>query len=142
MCASWFLSPSSRLHSFPIQWPLVVSLCLWVCFCFVIFVCLFQIPHICIKTYSLFVSLWLISISIIHSGSIHIVPNGKILLFMVIFHYLYLYWSIYHLDLLYPFIYDTNEHRDVFKILTIVNNVSVSIGVPIYFWTSSSVLFG
>ena len=41
--------------------------------------------------------------------------------------------SIYHLDLLYPFIYDTNEHRDVFSILTIVNNVSVSTGATIYF---------
>ena len=50
--------------------------------------------------------------------------------------------SIYHLDLLYPFIYDTNEHRDVFSILTIVNNVSVSTGATIYFGTSSFVLFG
>ena len=125
---TWF-TPTLLSH----QWPLVFSLCLWVCFCFVIFVCfVFQIPHICIKTYSLFVSLWLISISIIPSGSIHVVSNGKILLFYGNIS-LFISILIYHLDLLYPFIYDTNEHWDVFKILTIVNNVSVSIGAPVYF---------
>lgn len=127
----------SYTHSSPIQWPLVVSLCLWVCFSFVIFVCfVFQIPQICIKMYSLFVSLWLISISIIPSGSIHVVPNGKILLFygnISLFISIWLYLSVYQLDLLYPFIYDMSEHRDVFSILTIVNNVSVSTGATIYF---------
>ena len=54
---------------------------------------------------------------------------GNISLFISI----WLYLSIYHLDLLYPFIYDTNEHRDVFSILTIINNVSVSTGATIYF---------
>ena len=53
-----------------------------------------------------------------------------------------IYLSIYHLDLLYPFFYDTNEHRDVFSILTIISNVSVSTGATIYFGTSSFVLFG
>ena len=62
-----------------------VSLFLFVCF-------VFQIPHICIKTYSLFVSLWLISISIIPSGSIHLSQMARFYFFMVIFHYLYLYF--------------------------------------------------
>ena len=83
---NWQCVPLNSFHIFhaythfsPIQWPLVVSLCLSVCFCFVIFV--LQIPHICIKTFSLFVSLGLISISIIPSGSIHVVLNDKILFF-------------------------------------------------------------
>ena len=54
---------------------------------------------------------------------------GNISLFISIL----LYLSVYHLDLLSPFTYDTNEHRDVFSILTIVNNVSVSTGATIYF---------
>ena len=54
---------------------------------------------------------------------------GNISLFISIL----LYPSVYHLDLLYPFIYDMNEHRDVFNIFTIVSNVSVSTGATIYF---------
>jgi len=63
----------------PLSQPLVCSLCLWVCFCFIekLIRIIFQIPHISDIWY-LSLSLWLTSLSMIISRCIHIAANGMI----------------------------------------------------------------
>ena len=66
----------------PFRQPPVCSLYLWVCFCSVTFVHLFcfvfKISHVSEIMWYFCFSLWLTSLNIISSGSIHVVVNGKI----------------------------------------------------------------
>ena len=84
--------------------PPTYSLCLWACFSFFLFTLydlIFKILHISEIIWYLSFSVWLISLSMIPSKSIHVVAGGKIFLFMaqLIVH------CVYILLLLYPFIY-------------------------------------
>ena len=55
--------------------PPVCSLYLWVCFCFVMFICF--LDSTCKWNHAVFVFLWLNSLSIIPSKSIHVVTNER-----------------------------------------------------------------
>ena len=90
----------------PSLWqPPVCSLYIWFCFCFVRFVhFLLKIPHISEFIQYLSFSLWLTSLSTIHSRPIRVIKNGKISLFSygwVVFHW---YISIYILNFIYLYI--------------------------------------
>ena len=97
------------LHPFPLWWQPV--LCIYESVCFVLFVRLLCFLDSTYKwNHTLFVFLWLISLSTILSRSLHVVTNGKISFFFndwVIFHCVCVCVcvSVYTLHLLYAFIY-------------------------------------
>ena len=65
----------------PLWQPLVCSVCLWLCFCFIgSFVSYFRF-HIEIISYSMSFSFWLASLSMIISSCIQVDANGIILTF-------------------------------------------------------------
>ena len=70
-------------------------------------------------------SVWIITLSIMPSKSIHVTANGKILLFLWLSS-ISLYECVYTPHLLYPFI--INGHLNCFYTLAIVNN-AINIGV-------------
>ena len=78
-----YLSP----YTATLRWPGVCSLYVWVCFCFLSFV--FFLDSSYQWNCMAFVSVWLISLSIIPSMSTHIVTNSKSSFFFkccIIFH--------------------------------------------------------
>ena len=80
-----------------------------------------------------FVFLWLISLNIIPSKSIHIVENGKIFfLWLSRSLCVCLYIFIIHLSV--------DGHSGCFHILATVSNVAMNISVHVPVWTSISVL--
>ena len=93
---------------FPLQWPSVCFLNLWVCFCFVNkFICIIlNIPHISDIIWYLSFSVWLTLLSKISSRSIRVVVNGIISFFF--FFILFNGWAVFHCIyvpyLLYPFL--------------------------------------
>ena len=79
----YLLIPFTHSAHSPTPLPLVTTVCslyLWV-LCFVCSFVLFFRFHIKVKQYLLF-PIWLISLGIIHSRSIHVVPNGKVSSFL------------------------------------------------------------
>ena len=101
----------------------------------------------------MFVFLWLISLSIISSKSIHAVANGRISLFYgwVIFH---MYVCIYHIFIYHRCIYiyinvhhiffihtSVDGHLGYFHILAIINNAAMSTGTHVSFWINFFLLF-
>ena len=68
---------------YPLWQPSVCSLYLWVCFCFIMVLHLFCfLDSQCKKNHMIFVFVWLISLSIITSRSIHVIENGKVTLYL------------------------------------------------------------
>ena len=81
-------------------------------------------------------SVWLISLSIIFSRSIHVVANVRVSFFFMVELYSIVY--MYHF-----FIHSSiSGHVGFFHILAIVTNAAVNIGVHLYFLISVFVFFG
>ena len=85
-------------------------------------------------TYSICLSVCLISLSVIPSRSIHVVANSKIS-FLCWLSNVPFYVSIYTIS-------SVDVHVGCFHILAIVNNTAVNIGVYVSFQISVFVLFG
>ena len=107
-------------------------------FCFLIFFLLFCILD---STYkwnpTVFAFLWLISLSIIPSWSIHFVTNDKILYYWVIFHCVHIYVYIHACKPHLLTHSSIDGHLDCVHILT-----SMNIGVHVSFSTIIFVFFG
>ena len=132
---NWKFVPLNLLHLFhttqqspPLWWLPVCSLYLWVCF----YLVLFFIFHIQVKSYGICLSVWLISLSIILSRSIHVVVNGKISFFFMTEQYYIVYMYIFFIHL------SIGGYLSCFHILPI----AVNIGVHISFLFNVFVLFG
>ena len=121
--------------SFPHPFCPLATICFMYVWLFLFsYVCLFCFLDFTYKwNYTIFVVLWLISLSIILSRSIYVVANGKISFFFMDKKYSIV--CIYHIF----FIHSSVGHLGCSHILAIVNNVAVNIGVHICFW--NSVLF-
>lgn len=81
------------------------------------------------KWYIIFFVLWLNSLSIMPSSSIHIVTNGRISILLKLIYILYL--CIYIIFFIPLF---TDEHLNCTDSLGIVNNTAVNMRVQISFW--------
>ena len=101
-------------------------LCLFICFvflnfcCYSIMFCFFK-DSINMWNHTVFVFLWLISLSILHSRFIHVVSNGKISFFFygwITFHCIY----VPHLFFIHLSIHG---HLGFFHILAFVNNATM-----------------
>ena len=129
---TFFRQPSTLLfsnHSF----VFCIYESVFILFCLVL-------DSICMWDHMVFVFLWLISLSITPSRSIHVVTNGKISFFndWITFYILHIYTYMPHL--LHLFIY--HEHLGCFIIFATVNNDAVNIGVMISFQLNVFVVFG
>ncbi|WP_261105342.1 hypothetical protein, partial [Streptococcus mitis] len=82
-------------------------------------------------------SIWLISLNIIPSRSIHVVANGTILFFFMAEKYSTVY--IYHIFFIQL---SVDGHLGCIHILVIVNNASMNIGVHGTFGIADFKLFG
>ena len=95
----------------PIPSPLgtTYSLYLWLCFCLVRFAHLFCfLDSTCKWNHIVFVFLWLSSLRIKLSRSIHVVTNGKISVLWGVFCFVFFFFRwviVFFIHLLYPFIY-------------------------------------
>ena len=95
--------------------------------------CIFYIPHISDITQYLSFSVWLISLSIMPSKSIHVAANGKMSFFFydwVVFHCMYVYTHIFYLGWtlrLLPYLGNYN--------------VSMNIGMFVQFWIGAFAFF-
>ena len=90
---------------------------------------------------TVFIFLWLISLSIIPSRSIHIIANDKLVFFFygwVIFLFISLPLCISLSHFLYSFVH---VHFNSFHILVIVNNAAMNIGMYLSFEISAFVYF-
>ena len=81
---NWMFLPVNLSHLLYSSFPPLPSdstsffLCIWVCFCFIMFAHLFVFLESTYKwNHTVFFFLWLISLSIIPSRSTHVVSNGK-----------------------------------------------------------------
>ena len=104
VCTSKFHTP---ILSLPWSLSLLVcSLCVWVCFLFVISTSLFYfLDSTCEWYHTFFVFVWLFSLSIIPSKSIHVVANSNISFFLWLSNIpLCVCVCVYILHLLYTFI--------------------------------------
>ena len=108
-----------------------------------LFVCFFQIPHISIIIWCLYFSVWLTSLRMIISRSIHVVSNSTIFPFLwlsytllcVILHFLWLSYTPYMLHVI--FVHSSvGGYLGCFHVSTIVNNTAVNIEVHVYFWAA------
>ena len=112
------LNPLSLFHTPPLS---LLYLCVY--FCFIWFFRFYVWDHMA------FVFLWLTSLSIIPSRSIHVATNGMLLCFLwqVIFHCVYICIYIYthHIHFIYSSI---SGYLGCFHILAIVNNAAKNIG--------------
>ena len=89
---------------------------------------LVYIPHVIeIRQYLSF-SVWLTSLSMIISGSIHVAANGIILFFFYGWVVFIVY--IYHIFFIHSFV---DRHFGYLSVLAIVNSAAVSIGVHVSF---------
>ena len=114
------------------------------------FVHLFSVLKSSYECSHIFVFLWLISLSIIPSSSIHIVANGKILFSdcPVIFHFVCvcvcvcvcMHIYIYHV--FFFFHSSVDAHLGSFHNLVIVDSTAINIGVHVPLWISIFVSLG
>ena len=87
---------------------------------------------------TIFVFLWITSLSVIISRSIHVFANGIISFFSygwVIFHYIYLYICIYIYLYTYHVFFilsSVNGHLGCFHVLAVLNSAAMNIGVDIF----------
>ena len=99
---------------------------------FIWFLCFFYIPHMSKIIYLSF-SIWLISVSIIPSGSSHVAAHSKISSFLwlnsiPVFHIFFVCASV-------------DGHLVCFHILAMVNNAAVNIWVHVSFWINVFIFF-
>ena len=84
----------------------------------------------------IFVFLWLISLSIIPSSSMHVVVNGKISFFLIAEEYSIVY--IYHI-----FIHSSIDgHLGSFHTLAIIDSAAINMGVHVSLRNSTPVSLG
>ena len=112
------------------------------CICEYIFIFLVSLFCFLDSTYkwalTVFIIVWLISLSIMSAKSIHSVANGKISFF-----FMAKWYSCVCVCVPVFFIHlSVDRHLDCFHILAIVNNAAVNWGVHISFQTSVFVVFG
>ena len=155
---SWWYSPHCTLH------PLTHLFCNWkfvllnlphlfisspnpTPFClFSVSMSLFLFCYVCPlfcfldSTYNwnsmVFVFSWLISLSMIPSGSIHVVTNGKVSFFFMAELYSIVYiCQVFFIDS------SIDGHLDCFRILAMVSNTAVNTAVHSFFLVSVFVVF-
>ena len=96
----------SSAHFLSLWLPPICTLNLWLCFCLVMFVDLLCFSNSTYKlNHMVFVFLWLISISIIPSKSIHVVTNGNVSFFFMTSILLYIYICVCICIYTYRYIY-------------------------------------
>ena len=81
----------------------------------------------------IFVFVWLISLTMIMSRSIHVAANGIISLFLWLSNIPLYMWYIYHIFFIHL---SVDGHLGCFHILAIVNNSATNIGMHISFLIS------
>ena len=147
------LMPLTHLAHTPPTTPLVTLSLLSIfmsLFCFVpllvfmLFLFLFPYVHLfCVLKSSyewshvIFVFLWLISLSITPSSSVHVVANGKISFFLIAEWYSIVY--IYHIFFIHSSI---DGHLGSFHALAIVDSAAINMGVHVSLWKSTPVSLG